>query len=89
MPKLLVVFPGGFGTFDELFELLTLVQTNKINKYMPIYIYGKKYWDEVVNFDALVKWGTLSPEDLKLFRVVDSVEEAFEHLTKDLTEHYL
>lgn len=77
LAKALVVFPGGFGTFDELFELLTLRQTMKVKKPLCLIIYGKDYWDNVVNFDKMVEWGVISPDDLKLFHVVDEVEEAF------------
>jgi uncharacterized protein (TIGR00730 family) len=89
MAKALVVFPGGFGTLDELFELLTLVQTQKSAKYMPIVIYGKEYWQEVLNFEAMVKWGVISPEDLSLFRFFDDVDSAFEYLRDELTANYL
>ncbi|NLX06111.1 MAG: LOG family protein [Phycisphaerae bacterium] len=89
LAKALVVFPGGFGTMDELFELLTLVQTRKTKKYMPIIIYGPEYWNEVFNFDALVKWGTISPEDLTLFQFFDDVDSTFEYLKAELLEHYV
>jgi uncharacterized protein (TIGR00730 family) len=89
LAKALVVFPGGFGTLDELFELLTLVQTGKTKKEMPIVVYGSDYWKEVLNFDALKKWGTVSPEDLNLFSFFDDVDEAFEFLRDDLTQRYL
>lgn len=89
LAKALVVFPGGFGTLDELFELLTLVQTNKIKKFMPIVLFGKDYWNEVVNFEALVKWGTLSPQDLELFHLVDNIDEAYDILTSEITKNYL
>ena len=87
--KALVVFPGGFGTMDELFELLTLVQTGKIQKRLPIVLYGADFWRDLLRLDTLVRWGTISPEDLSLFRVIDSVDEAFEHLRTELTELYL
>ena len=87
--KALVVFPGGFGTLDELFELLTIVQTHKSKKYMPIILYGTKYWNELINFNAMIKWGTISEQDLKLFRFFDDVDDAFEFLKDELTEHYL
>jgi uncharacterized protein (TIGR00730 family) len=87
--KALVVFPGGFGTMDELFELLTLVQTGKIQKRLPIVLYGAEFWRELLRLDTLVRWGTISPEDLALFRVIDSVDEAFHHLKTELTELYL
>lgn len=80
LAKALIVFPGGYGTMDELFELLTLVQTGKSKKQMPIILYGSDYWRQVVNFDNMVHWGTIDKEDLGLFRIVDDVEEAFEYL---------
>jgi uncharacterized protein (TIGR00730 family) len=89
LAKALVVFPGGFGTLDELFEILTLVQTKKTVKRLPIVLYGSEYWNEVLNLEALVSWGTISPADLQLFRVVDTPEEALEHLKTELSVLYL
>jgi hypothetical protein len=89
LAKALVVFPGGFGTLDELFELLTLVQTHKLGKRMPIVLYGKEYWNDVIRFDALVRWGTIAAEDVKLFRVTDAPDETFEFLKGELTRLYL
>ena len=89
LAKALVVFPGGFGTLDELFELLTLVQTEKTKKYMPILIYGREYWDELINFDAMIKWNTIAADDMKLFHIVDDVDTAFELLKEKLTHIYL
>lgn len=86
--KALVVFPGGFGTFDELMEVLTLLQTRKVRKKMPILLFGSEFWSDVIRFDALLKWGTISPEDLELFRVVDTVDEAYEYLTAELETLY-
>src|SRR5208337_4722410 len=80
MAKALVVFPGGFGTFDEMFELLTLAQTEKLAKRISIVVYGKDYWDRVINFQALVDSGTISPKDLELFHWANTPEEAFEVL---------
>ncbi len=77
LAKALVVFPGGFGTFDELFELLTLRQTQKVKKPLCVVIYGREFWEDVIKFDKLVEWGVIAPEDLTLFHVVDEVEEAF------------
>ncbi len=88
LSKAMIVFPGGFGTMDELFELLTLVQTKKSRKYMPIVLYGKDYWNEVVNFDAFVRWGMISPSDLKLFKIYDNVDEALEYLKAEIIHHY-
>ena len=89
LAKALVVFPGGFGTMDELFELLTLIQTQKTRKYLPIVLYGKEFWNEVVNFQALADWGVISPEDLDLFRICDSVDETRDYLIDELTNYYL
>jgi uncharacterized protein (TIGR00730 family) len=84
----LVIFPGGFGTMDELFEILTLVQTRKIGRPLPIILYGKKFWGDFLDFNALVRWGTVSPRDLGLFKVCDNPKEAFEHLKKELIRYY-
>ncbi len=89
LAKAVVLFPGGFGTLDELFEILTLVQTRKMRKRMPIVLFGAKFWDQVLNFDALVRYGTISPEDAHLFHRTDSVDEAYELITRGLTEHAL
>ncbi len=89
LAKALVVFPGGFGTMDELFELLTLVQTKKSKKYMPIIIYGKDYWNEIMNFKAMVKWGVIDEEDLELFHFFDDVDSTFKYLTSELSRLYL
>ncbi len=89
LAKALVVFPGGFGTMDELFELLTLVQTKKSKKYMPIIIYGSEYWNELIDFKAMVKWGMIDAEDLALFHFFDDVDKCFEYLTTELTRIYL
>ncbi len=74
--RALVVFPGGFGTLDELFETLTLIQTTKV-KPIPVLIFGRSFWERVINFDALVEEGTISPEDLEIFRYVETAEEAW------------
>ncbi len=89
LSKALVAFPGGFGTLDELFEVLTLLQTNKTHKRIPVVIYGRDYWHKVLNLDALVEWGMISAEDTLLFRVCDTVDEAFDYLTEELTRLYL
>src|SRR4029077_17186067 len=89
LAKTVVLFPGGFGTLDEMFEILTLAQTRKMRKRLPIVLFGAKYWDEVVNFDALVKYGTISPGDLNLFHRTDSIDEAYDIITKGLTENAL
>ena len=74
--RAVAVFPGGFGTFDEMFELLTLIQTGKI-KPIPIVLFGKEFWQRVVNFEALVEEGVVSARDLGLFRFVETAEEAW------------
>ena len=87
--KALVVFPGGFGTMDELFEVLTLIQTKKPSKTMPVILFGKEFWDEIINFDALVRWGVVSGDDLEIFHKTDSVDDAFAYLTTKLEKLYL
>ena len=89
LAKAMIVFPGGFGTLDELFEALTLVQTKKMKKPMPIVLFGTEYWREVVSFDALVRHGTISPRDVELVHRTDSVDEAYEWVTAQLTAHAL
>ncbi len=86
LAKALVAFPGGFGTMDEFFELMTLLQTKKIGKTMPIVLYGSSYWNEVINFDAMVRHGTISASDLDLFKRLDSVDEAFDFITSELNK---
>ena len=87
--KAVVLFPGGFGTLDELFEILTLIQTQKIKKRVPIVLFGKEFWDRVVDFEALVEFGTINPDDLNLFYRTDLVEDAFTHITTELIAHGL
>jgi uncharacterized protein (TIGR00730 family) len=89
LSKALVVFPGGYGTLDELMELLTLTQTQKLAKKMTIVLYGSQYWNEVINFDALVKHGMISPEDLNLFHYADDPQTAFELLQAGLMTYAL
>src|SRR5690349_1455376 len=89
LAKALVIFPGGFGTLDELFEILTLAQTEKLAKKILVVIYGREYWDKVLNLDTMVEAGTISPHDLDLFKVVDSPEEGFEYLRENLIKYHL
>ncbi len=89
LAKALVVFPGGFGTLDELCEILTLVQTRKLEKKIVILLYGTKYWNEVINFDAMVRHGTISPDDVQLFERADDPETALAILQDKLTKYYL
>ena len=89
LAKALVVFPGGFGTLDELMEILTLTQTQKLAKKVTIVLYGTEYWREIVNFEALVKHGMIAPEDLELFSFADDPETAFEILKDGLMRYAL
>ncbi len=89
LAKALVIFPGGFGTIDELFEILTLAQTDKLAKKILVVIYGSEYWHRIMNFQAFVDAGTVSPDDLNLFKFVDTPEDAFNFLRDGLTEHHL
>jgi len=89
LAKALVIFPGGFGTLDELFEIMTLAQTEKLAKKIFVVIYGSEYWKKVVNFEAMADAGVISPQDLDLFKMVDSPEEGFEFLKENLTRYHL
>jgi len=89
LAKAMVVFPGGYGTLDEMMELLTLIQTRKIKKKLPVIIHGKEYWDRIINLDSLATFGTISKRDLDLFHFSESVDDAFEFLTKELTKAHL
>jgi hypothetical protein len=89
LSKALVIFPGGFGTLDEFFEILTLAQTQKLAKKILVVVYGSEYWNRLINFQTMVDAGTISPEDLELFKIVDSPEEGFEFLRDGLTRYHL
>jgi uncharacterized protein (TIGR00730 family) len=89
LAKAVIVFPGGFGTLDELFELLTLVQTRKMKKPMPIVLFGTEYWREVINFDALARHGTIDAKDIELVHRTDSVDDAYEWIVRQLAEKAL
>lgn len=84
LAKSLVAFPGGFGTLDELFETLTLMQTNKVNGKTPIVLFGKEFWNELIHFDTLVNWGMISEEDLNYIHITDSVEDAFNFVVNEV-----
>lgn len=93
--KAIIVFPGGFGTFDELFESLTLIQTKKMVKRIPVLLYDSAYWKDLINFQKLVDIGMISPEDLDLFHFFDDVEHGLDYIKpilKDLiatVDHYI
>jgi uncharacterized protein (TIGR00730 family) len=89
LAKALVIFPGGFGTCDELFEILTLAQTEKLAKKILVVIYGSQYWKKLINFQTMINAGTISRQDLDLFKIVDSPEEGFEFLRHGLTKYHL
>jgi uncharacterized protein (TIGR00730 family) len=89
MAKALIVFPGGFGTIDELGEMLTLLQTNKLSSHHLILIYGRKYWDKVLDWRHMVRTGMISEREYKLLQFADTVDEAFNHVRKDMERHHL
>jgi uncharacterized protein (TIGR00730 family) len=89
MAKALVIFPGGFGTLDEMFEFLTLAQTQKLSKKLLVVLYGSEYWDAVLDVEPLVEWGAIARRDLALLRRVDTTDAAFEALRDHLTRHHL
>ncbi|MFT7462110.1 MAG: hypothetical protein ACI9EF_000447 [Pseudohongiellaceae bacterium] len=89
LAKAMIVMPGGFGTLDEFMEVMTLVQTLKIKKHLPVVLFGTEFWGKVLNFDALIEAGTINASDLDLFFRTDSVDDAFDFLVKELTEHGL
>ena len=89
LAKALVIFPGGFGTLDELFEILTLAQTQKLAKKILVVIYGREYWEKLINFQTMIDAAAISPKDLELFKIVDSPEEGFEYLREGLIKHHL
>ena len=87
LAKALVIFPGGFGTCDELFEILTLVQTDKLSKRIGVILYGREFWDEVIDFKPFAEWGAIAEQDLDLLRFAETPSEAFELLRVQLTDH--
>ena len=89
LAKALVVFPGGYGTLDEMMEALTLAQTEKLKKKMLVVVYGSEYWERVINFGAMQEMGTIDASDRKLFRFADSPTGAFDLITSWLEKHYL
>ena len=89
LAKALVVFPGDFGTLDEMFEILTLAQTEKLSKKLLVILYGTDYWDQVLNLDYLAEWGAINPDDMNLLCRVDTAAAAFDELKRHLIEHHM
>src|SRR6267143_146290 len=89
LAKAVIVFPGGYGTLDELFELLTLVQTRKMRKPLPMVLFVTEYWREVIDFDALERHGTIDPGDIELMHRTDSVDDAYDWIVRQLAEKAL
>jgi hypothetical protein len=89
LAKALVIFPGGYGTLDEMFEILTLMQTEKLAKQIQIILYGSDYWDPILNLEPMADWGAIGPGDVELIKRVDTPQQAFELLKAHLTEHHL
>ncbi len=89
LAKALVIFPGGFGTLDEMFEILTLMQTEKLAKQIQIILYGSEYWDPILNLEPMQEWGAIGPSDPALIQHANTPQQAFELLKAHLTEHHL
>src|SRR3954466_11060883 len=89
LAKALVVFPGGFGTCDELFEILTLVQTDKLSKKIEVGLYGREYWDQVGGLKQMAEWGAIAEQDIELLHYSDTPADAFERLRAHLIKHHL
>jgi uncharacterized protein (TIGR00730 family) len=89
LSKALVIFPGGFGTLDEMFEILTLAQTQKLSKQLGVFLYGREYWDEILDLKPMQEWGAIGPDDLALLKRVNSPDEAFEQLRAHLMAYHL
>jgi predicted Rossmann-fold nucleotide-binding protein len=89
MAKALIVFPGGFGTMDELWEVLTLLQTKKISSHHLVLIYGRKYWHKVIDWGHMVRTGTVSEREYKMLQFADTVDEAFDHVRREMEKRHL
>jgi uncharacterized protein (TIGR00730 family) len=89
LAKALMIFPGGFGTLDEMFEILTLAQTQKLSKQLGVFMYGREYWEEVLSLKPLAEWGAINPADLDLLKWVSTPDEAFEQLRAHLMAFHL
>ena len=86
LAKAMIIMPGGFGTLDELMEALTLIQTKKMTKRMPIVLFGTDYWNQVINFEPMVKYGMIDAVDVNLFHATDSIDDAYDYITRELGE---
>jgi hypothetical protein len=89
LAKALIVFPGGFGTCDEMFEILTLAQTEKLSKKIAVILYGREYWDQVLDLKPMIEWGAISDDDYGLLHFCDTPSDAFESLQAHLITHHL
>jgi uncharacterized protein (TIGR00730 family) len=89
MAKALVVFPGGFGTLDEMFEILTLVQTDKLSKKIGVVLYGREYWEEVLDLKPMSEWGAIAEKDLELLHYTDTPADAFQYLRDHLIANHM
>jgi uncharacterized protein (TIGR00730 family) len=89
LAKALVIFPGGFGTCDELFEILTLVQTDKLSKKIGVILYGREYWDQVLNVKPMAEWGAIADKDIDLLHYADTPADAFDQLKRHLEAHHI
>ena len=89
LAKALVIFPGGFGTLDEMFEILTLAQTQKLSKQLGVFLYGREYWEEIIDLKPMEEWGAINPADLDLLKWVNTPDEAFEKLRAHLMAYHL
>jgi len=85
--RALIVFPGGFGTLDELFETLTLIQTNKLHNKVPVVLFGEEYWRSLLNWEFLADTGMINPEDLKIFHMTSDIGDAYAYVTQQLEQH--
>jgi uncharacterized protein (TIGR00730 family) len=88
LSKAFIIFPGGFGTMDELFEIITLIQTAKMRKKLALVIYDKDYWSKIINFDSLVEQGMISKSDIKLFSICSNIDDAYNKIIKHLNRYY-
>src|SRR5690606_2914726 len=89
LAKALVIFPGGYGTLDEMFEILTLAQTEKLSKKVGVILYGTDYWDQILNLQPMLEWGAISEDDVNILCRVDTPEAAFEELKSHLLQHHM